>query len=554
MIGTKKLASLLFAGLFVFFAAVSGFSLEVSRSELDSVSGQGIVFINYTGPQTVINTLPEIRGIGTNLGTIVSAGGSTAGYTDRYMIIHAVDETVPQGLDADILILGPSAGVDHIDNLRLIISSYLEAAYGYTEADASTLAVFITVYNAVYRGQMTPFQQKYKQIVVSNLNPDICGLSVNYADWPGKSQIVIPLSAQGGPGTLSAIDTTVISDKNVVDSMREGDGMGIDDRKDLVDIKEREAQQAEQRAQDIQKEATQAQQQAADERAKQAQEEAALRQAQQEAEQARREAERAQQQAAAAPDDAEAQRQAEQAQQQAEQKRAEAEQQAQKTEQQQQTAQTAQQAADEKTQQAAGEQAFADRKQTEAQSDRTEIAKDNQKIIEQENRERTEAQQQIQTVTAVKVIDNRNLLSAPVLLNSSTGSVVRESPVNSIRGRTLLPAGDGFIAVAGKNTGTGAIKLVLLDGETLDITVQSAENVAENAVLVMADGFYYTVIQSGTGYVIGKYDETLSLKNKSAVEVLPETAITVSGTNLTVQTPGNTFRILRTGDLVDITK
>ncbi|MCQ2556183.1 MAG: hypothetical protein MJ149_02505, partial [Clostridia bacterium] len=143
---------------------------------------------SHTAPNTepkIINSIKEIKGIGASLGSTVSPDISkpvTSGSQGRYYVIHAVDETSGK-LDADILFLGNNTAVDHIDNLRRIISGYLSEAYGYSEKDADTLAVFITVYNAVYRGKLDVFKTKYKDIVLKNLSEENCGLSVNYKDW-----------------------------------------------------------------------------------------------------------------------------------------------------------------------------------------------------------------------------------------------------------------------------------------------------------------------------------------------------------------------------------
>ena len=153
------------------------------------------------------------------------------------------------------MILGKNANVDHIRNLRSIISSYLVSAYNYSKDDADTLAVFITVYNAVYRNDLDTYKSKYKEVVTKNLTKESCGISVNYKDWPGNTQLVIPL-LNPVDGGLSTIDTTIISDSTVIESMREEDERGVDERKNLVDIKEREADVAQEEAKDAQKEAT----------------------------------------------------------------------------------------------------------------------------------------------------------------------------------------------------------------------------------------------------------------------------------------------------------
>ena len=170
------------------------FALEVDRNELESVGSDTVVFINYTGPQNVVQTKSQIAEIGASIGRSVATDPSKAGNfgnSGKYQVIHAVDSTQKDKLDADILVIGPNATVDHIKNLRTIISSYLVSAYDYSQKDADTLAVFITVYNAVYRGNLNAYSQKYNTVVMNNLTAEKAGLSVNYEEWPGKSQIVM---------------------------------------------------------------------------------------------------------------------------------------------------------------------------------------------------------------------------------------------------------------------------------------------------------------------------------------------------------------------------
>ena len=218
---------------------VSALSAQVNEPELKSVSDT-IEFINYVGPHARIDSLSAIKAIGSSSGRIIARSRGaymTAGDSGKYYVIHAVDPNEKGKFDADILIIGRNATVDHIVNLRRIISAYLSAAYNYSERDADTLAVFITVYNAVYRSNIDYFKSRYKNIVTKNLSERICGLSVRYDEWPGRSQIVIPLyDVNGG---LSTVDTSAISDKRVVESMKEDDDRNIESRKQMVDIKER---------------------------------------------------------------------------------------------------------------------------------------------------------------------------------------------------------------------------------------------------------------------------------------------------------------------------
>lgn len=250
----KKILSAVLTCLFVWGA----FALEVDENEIQSGgSDSAIQFENYGGPHAVIETAQAITGIGTELGVEVAASLEKTIVVrpeGKYTLIHAVDLETAEGLDGDILVLQSSAGVDHIDNVRRILTGFLQAAYGYSQEDASVLSTFITVYNAVYRGQLDYFAGKYKEIVVKNLSADKVGLSRTWEEWAGKTQIVIPLFDVKNGG-LSTVDTTAISDEQVVEALQQEGDKAVDEREKLTEIKEREAAEAGEKAKDAQKDA-----------------------------------------------------------------------------------------------------------------------------------------------------------------------------------------------------------------------------------------------------------------------------------------------------------
>ncbi len=233
-------------------------AVEVDEPELQSAGslGDSIEFENYGGPYAVIETAEAITGIGTALGQEVALSLETPITVQpgaKYSLIHAIDLSTQEKLDADILLLNENAQVDHIKNLRRIIAGYLAAAYGYEKSDAETIAVFVTLYNAVYRGQMSVFEERYKPTVTQYLTPEKVGLSTNWQEWPGNTQIVIPLSDISAG--LSVVDTSVISDENVIEALRNDTDKGVEVREELAEIKEREAVSATERAQEAQKQA-----------------------------------------------------------------------------------------------------------------------------------------------------------------------------------------------------------------------------------------------------------------------------------------------------------
>ncbi len=194
---------------------------EPTAAELETENLEDVEFINYTGPNDVIDSVDAIKAIGTEIGNqIEQEKAASLGNRDRYAVVHAVSEEESEKLDADVFFIGKDASVDHITNLRRIISAYIEAAYSYTEEEADSLAVYITAYNAVYRGQYDVFSLKYKSLVMENLTNEDCGLSKNYAEWPGHSQIVIPLKKEDGK---YFVDSSVFNDRKVIAYMNDTD-------------------------------------------------------------------------------------------------------------------------------------------------------------------------------------------------------------------------------------------------------------------------------------------------------------------------------------------
>lgn len=531
------------------FAAASIFAIGVDEDEIRSVN-QTIVFENYTGPHATVDTLDQIKQIGRGLGSsIASAPNSqrTVGNNAKYYVIHAIDNSVAEKLDADILVLGADAAVDHIRNLRHIIAGYLSAAYNYSENDAQTIATFITVYNAVYRQNMDAFRSKYKEIVTNNLTASRAGLSTRYSEWPGNSQIVIPISDVSGG--LSTVDTSVISDRDVISSMQEDDDKNIDARKDMVDIKEREAENASEKAQEAQKEAAEEQRKANEQQQKadQAQKEADKKK--EEAQQAQKKADDAQKKADENPDDKQAQKDAQQAQKEADQAKKAEDDAQKKADDAQQKADDAQQKANDAKQSASDQQAVADKKQAEAQEERKSIAQDQEAV---ENAE--EAASNAPSVYGLSLASANSMDSAIVKVNTKDGTILQKSEVNVIKNRIAFEVGGGFIAVAGANSGNGAVKLVFIDKKSLEITNESEETLSDNSILVQDGSNYLVIVKDKIAYFTAKYDANLKLLKKSPVPVSPNSPIVKTTAGYMVTDVAGQPLVLDTTELTVTTK
>ena len=535
-------------------------TLEVDRTELEKSGRERIVFINYEGPHARIDSLEDIFGIGTELGRAVKNGATRAGDSRRYYAIHSVSPSAAggTGLDADVIGLGVDAGVDHIRNLRLIIQGFLQAAYDYSRADAALLAEFATVYNAVHRGDWSYYETRYKAQVASSLEKTKVGLSVRFDEWPGRAMIVIPLSEGAKPGSLSAVDTTPLTEKTVVEELRKKEDLGVQSRKEMVDLKEREASEARQKA-ELEREAI------VEEEKKLAEEKAAIQaereriaaagaaavpaevpgsealgavqtdgrtEAAQASTAGRQQAAAAGAASAAAPASGEGARAAEASATEAAAEKALAE----------REAAVAEKEADleQRKEDAAKTEALADKKEAEAVAERTDIAKDQQELIKKEDA----AVPQPKGELSLRMVSADGPFARFVLLDLTTGKEVKVSALDTVRSRSVAEAGGRLVAVAGRPGGNGAIRLVAVDKASLEMLGQGEDDMHPESPVWVNGETIYALSLAGGSIRLASFGVDLKRKALSAAILHPYAALRFApGTVLTQAADGSALML-----------
>jgi hypothetical protein len=495
---------------------------QVNRNELGSLGP--VEFINYEGPYSRIETRAQIRAIGYSQGLMVKNGASRTGTSGRYFVIHSVSADDGSKLDADIFGLGVDVGVDHVRNLRLIIQGYLEGAYSYSERDAALLAEYITIYNAVYRGDWDYFGSRYKNPVMENLTREKTGLSIRFDEWPGRTLMLIPLGL-GSAGPLNSVDSGSLSDSRVTEQLRQEPDRGVDTRQDMVDLKERQSEEADQQA-TVQREAIREE----EERIAREREEAARQreQAQREQEQIARE----RQQPGAN------QEQLDQREETARQQEREADERDQQLDQREENLEDRRQEA-EQTQQ------FADQKAEEAQQDREEIARDQQAMINQENIQQTP----VEGILGASILSPNGSLGRVVKLNPDNGQEVKRSPLNTVNARTLTLSGGKIIAIAGEDRGNGAIRLIEIDRDTLEMVKQGEDDISPQSLLWTDGSGIYAIASSGGNLYLARFNTDLVRQARSSVTVHPYGGVTFSDGYIITQRSDGSAVLLNSGDL-----
>lgn len=231
----------------VLFMSIPAIAIEV---DVDEIRSPEIVFHNYQGTGHRADPVREINSIG----LILARGAKKSGpdtlfrYHMKYSIYRAIGADEPEKLAADILSIDPDAGIDHIKNVRRILSSYLKAMYGYNDRQARAIALYATYYNALHRGDIDYLSGKYRKAVLSMITKDNAGISTTWNQWPGKTKILIPLKSGGrNHGT---VDPFAISDRETSEAVRKD--KNISDRREMIDIR-KDAQKETQKTIDTRK-------------------------------------------------------------------------------------------------------------------------------------------------------------------------------------------------------------------------------------------------------------------------------------------------------------
>ena len=495
--------------LMLIMTALSPVFSQVDEGELQKNLAP-VSFINYEGPHSRIETREQIRAIGVELGRSIKAGSSQAGTSGRYFVIHCTTELEGTKIDADIFGLGVDTGVDHIRNLRTIIQGYLQEAYDYNERDAAVLAEYVTVYNAVYRADWDYFTSRYKDPVIRNLTRERAGISIRFDEWPGRTLMLIPL----GMGGLSSIDTTTISDERVVEEMRKEDDRSVEQRKDMVDLKEREAEQAEQKAQ-VQREAIK-------------EEEKKITQEKTQVEQEKRQISNERGQAANTSQQKELDKRQEEA------------------DKKSQELDKREDELDKQREEAEKQEEFAEKKTDEAQQERQSIAGDQQAAIDDEER-------QARGVIGAKLANNENYLGNLIKLDPVNGDELKRSPLETVNIRTLTFLNNKILAIAGENKGNGAIRLIEINNSNLEMAKQGDDDIHPNSLLwVIGNDLYALNVNLSDGKVyLARFDTNLSLRAKSTIEVHPNASVSIQKESLLTQRGDGSPLLLKPDDLTE---
>ncbi|MEX2443353.1 MAG: P83/100 family protein [Alkalispirochaeta sp.] len=535
----KRCVFRLFVVVIVLISFASLGALEIDREEIEQSSDVDIEFENYEGPVEAIDSREAIREIGRVMGRGI-ADADAADYDQRYLLTRIIGDVEDDRLAADIIELTAESRVDHIENLRRIISGYLETSWEYGRNDADLLARFITIYNAVNRGAMELFSERYREAVVIELNPAWAGLATSYRQWAGQTQLVVPIRDDRGPGSLDAVDPRQLVDARVIDELRTRRDLGIEDRKAIIDFIERvieertAAIQEERAALDEEQETIDARQAELDEDSPTDEEVAED-----------------------PPEDA--------ADEEVVPDQQDDEQPADDEPQQKDPADVDDAGEDDPIQQDedADVRDDAEEERRELEDRETEIV-DRQEELDEEEEELEELTQRVEELYEETAEDQAALEDQPAptdlvpfVLGDGTGRfelAVVDFGEAVIAGEQTIPVAhreltefQGSIVVAHQSTG----RLLMLDPLSLSVIAESDATVVPGSRIRVVDGHLLTVVPDDGSFVVGEFDAQLVLQRRSARSVLEDTDIVIRDEELLVQDEDRELRVLRLDEVAE---
>ena len=558
----------------LFLSVTSLLSAQVDSKELQSIGEREIIFENYTGSYDYKESVSSIEGIGKRLsdGLNNDSAKKEYHYLNKYSVYHCISDGDESKFNADVISIDDGAKVEHIRNVRLIISSYLVNQYRYSKKDAATLAYFITIYNAVYRQDLAYFQNNFKTLVLDYITAENAGLSLKFSEWPGKSRIVIPLSKNPQKGKAGALNTSELSNKDVIDAAKaENDDKSIKERKDLIKIKEKEVKELEseikQGKSSVEKEKNKnkADEKKLDQKKKTIADRERWIQAE-EKDIAKRKAEIAKM--SDGPEKEKALKELAEREKALNAEKDAVKEEKEKLAEEEDALNTKKEETSSKEKDIAEKEEEAENKKEEISNDEEEIEDDEfQKIVDENpdeaakqkleeqaqklKEEKAAAEEEIQKqkdelaqqeealrknmpdprilagkfyyLKVKEYMDNGHYNNQLSVIDGANRKILKTSTFSNICGKNYYVFKEGVLVIGHQSKEDTSHYLALLDTETLDLKKMGTDNIFQRTQMEIKDGFIYVVMKGEDAYYLAKFDLNLELQAKSEVAVFNDT-------------------------------
>ncbi|HRU65288.1 MAG TPA: P83/100 family protein [Spirochaetota bacterium] len=568
----KKLIFALFFTVSTIFST-NIFALNVDVEEIYKAGK--VDFTNYEGRDKKSESISQIKSIGYQL-AYKKSNSTNAEIFHYYMKYHIVSLTSndSEKYSCDIFFIDKDASVDHIKNVRRILSAYIEQAYNYSVREADSIALYLTYYNAVHRGEMDFFTSKYTPEITKYVNQQNIGISTKYYQWPGKTAIIIPLTAKSFKDSEKTIDPFAISDEKTNKEVK-NNKENNQDREVMQEIKKKDLEK-DKKIIEEEKKKTQQEKKTLTEEKKKIEEDKKTTETKKEEIQKEKKSlekekevvktitepvERKKKEEEIAKKEEEIKKKEEEVKKEEEKQKKDEEILQKKEEQIKKTEEKIEKKEEEVKQKEEILKKEEDKKEDKRQNS-TEIEKKAEELKKKE--EELNKREDIlksgktdQNVFGIKLyylevkeyLEGGHYNNALYMINASTKKIDFKSPVENICGRRYDVFSGGIVVITHNGEHKAGHKLTLIDRETLKAKITGVENIFWRSFIEIRDNNIYAIVKEDNSYYLGKFDENLKLISKSKEKLNENTFITFFDEYIYVNREDKTIIVLNKKDL-----
>lgn len=226
-----------FAKLFlinIFLITSFIYSQEKAKlGESEIRDSEKIRFTNRSNARAAENVKRQNDAIGKKLSDMIE-GEPTKVHDYKGVSVRRVYADKEGLYGGDIVSLEPESTFGHINSLYRILTSYISNSFGYSEDKADIIALYVLYYNAMHRNEKSYFKTKYSSELVDTLRVGSTGIGKTYKEWPGKTQIIIPL--EGNVLRENEIDVPLDELGNEVNKIIDEKKNGPEEKKKFAEV------------------------------------------------------------------------------------------------------------------------------------------------------------------------------------------------------------------------------------------------------------------------------------------------------------------------------
>jgi hypothetical protein len=109
-----------------------------------------------------------------------------------------------------------------------------------------------------------------------------------------------------------------------------------------------------------------------------------------------------------------------------------------------------------------------------------------------------------------------------------------------------------ILAVAGENRGNGAVRLVELNPDTLEMAYQGEDDIDPNSLLWINGSDIYAITLYQGGLYLARFNSQLARAGRSTVTLHPYAAVTIQNGLISTQRADGSVLVLNAKDLTEV--